>query len=353
MAKFQFMTLENLDLYDGLLKQYIDAADAKSLKTAALDGRVLKLYNVSEPVGTTDPVYELTLPETDISGLLAKLTGAVEGDVVVANADGTVKDGGVKLADLATKTEVEAVDDKADANATAIGILNGDETTTGSVSKKVKDAVDVVDAKIGNLADLNTTAKTDIVVAMNEIRQSVESGGTGSVVTISTDTTTEGYLKTYTIKQGTTEVGKIDIPKDIFPVSGSIVTNPDADHTGTFVKLILENQTEPLYVDVASLIDNYTAQASASQVQLSIDNNTREISATIVSGSIGTTELADNAISTAKIADGNVTLSKLGADVTPTLDQVATNKTNIEALQQLVGEGVEAISTTDIQALFD
>jgi hypothetical protein len=316
MAKMQVMTLENITLYDELIKNYVDTADAKSIKTATLEGKVLKLYRVSEPVGDTAPAYEITLPETDVSGLLAKLTGATENNVVTVGADGTVKDSGTALTNLALKTEVEAVDEK-----------------------------------IGTLADLSTTAKTDLVVAINEVRAAVEVGGTGSQVTIDTSTTTEGYLKTYTIKQGTTEVGKIDIPKDLVVTGGEIVTNPDGQPAGTYVKLTIANQTAPVYINVADLVDAYTAQASATQIQLAI-SDTNEISATIVAGSVGTTELADNSITTAKIADANVTLAKLGADVTPTLTQVATNKTNIEALQLLVGEGYEPISTEAINGLF-
>lgn len=348
MAQLKVLTLDNLDV----IKNYIDVNDAKSLKTVAVDGNKLKFYRVSEPVGTTEPAYEIELPDTDLSGVLAKLTGATENNVVTVGADGTVKDSGIKSADLALKSEVTAVSDIANANKTAVEKLNGDESIDGSVKKQIKDAVDIVDDKIGTLANLNTTAKTDLVNAINEVRSAVEVGGTGSQVTIDTSTTTEGYLKTYTIKQGTTEVGKIDIPKDIFAVSGSVVTNPDADHTGTFIKLVLENQEEPIFIDVASLIENYTAKASATQVQLVVDNDTREISATIVAGSIGTTELGANAVTTAKIADGNVTLAKLGADVTPTLTQVETNKNDIADLKTKVGDGMVAISTEEIEALF-
>lgn len=385
MAQLKVLTLENLDV----IKSYIDVNDAKSLKTVAIDGNKLKFYRVSEPVGDTESAYEIELPEADLSGVLAKLTGATAGDVIIAKADGTIEDGGVKLADLALKSEVTAVSDIANANKTAldeiknadtgllktakdyadekvkaladgqvktntdaIATLNGADTEDGSVAKAVKDSADAINAKIGTLADLDTTAKTDLVNAINEVRAAVEVGGTGSQVTIDTSTTTEGYLKTYTIKQGDAEVAKIDIPKDIFAVSGSVVTNPDADHTGTFIKLVLENQEEPIFIDVASLIENYTAKASATQVQLVVDNDTREISATIVAGSIGTTELGANAVTTAKIADGNVTLAKLGADVTPTLTQVETNKTDIADLKTKVGDGMVAISTEEIEALF-
>ena len=97
-------------------------------------------------------------------------------------------------------------------NTAAITKLNGSNTTEGSVAKQVKDAKDELDGKIGILGDLDTTLKTNLVVAINEVRQSVEAGGTGSVVTIDTSTTTEGMAKTYTVKQGSSTVGTIDIP---------------------------------------------------------------------------------------------------------------------------------------------
>lgn len=378
MAQLQVMTLDNLILYDELIKGYIDTADAKSLKTVAIDGNKLKFYKITEPVEGTDPAYEITLPSTDISGLLAKLTTTNVGNVTVTKADGTIEDGGVKLADLALKSDVEdAIDEITNAdtgilktatdyadekikeladgqvktNTEAIATLNGTDTEDGSVAKAVKDSADAINAKIGTLADLDTTAKTDLVNAINEVRAAVDAGGTGSQVTMTTDTTTEGYLKTYTIKQGSTEVGKIDIPKDLVVASGEIVVDPDGQPSGTYVKLTIANQEAPVYINVADLVDAYTAQASATQVQLAI-SDTNEISATIVAGSVGTAELADNAITTAKIADANVTLAKLGADVTPTLTQVETNKTDIATLKGLVGEGYAAISTDDINGLF-
>ena len=124
MAKMQVFTLENLQQYDGLIKNYIGTADAKSLKTVALVGNTLKFYKVEEPVGDTTPAYEITLPETDVSGLLEKLTGATEDNVVTVGADGTVKDSGIKSADLALKSEVEAVSEIANEAKEALEELN-------------------------------------------------------------------------------------------------------------------------------------------------------------------------------------------------------------------------------------
>lgn len=432
MDNLKVLTYENLSV----IKEYIDFNDAKSLKTATIDGNVLKLYNVPEPVGTTEPVYSIELPEADLSGLLEKLTDAVEGDVIIANADGTVKDSGVKLDDLATKEALSEVSDIANeakealeelnnadtgfiakaedytdtkiqeltegavkTNTEAIATLNGDESTEGSVKKAVKDsadainakigdvpedktvvemiedviangyddeevreliqgntdAIDALDEKVGDVATLKTTEKTSVVGAINEVSDAVATAVDGAKVTVTTDTTTEGYLKTYTIKQGDTEISKINIPKDIFAVSGSVVTNPDADHTGTFVKLVLENQEEPIYIDVASLIENYTAKADATQIQLVVDNDTREISATIVAGSVGTTELADSAVTTAKIADKNVTAAKLADDVKELFDEKGSAETALEDAKDYTDEqlaNIVAITEAEVKALF-
>lgn len=384
MAQLKVLTLDNLDV----IKNYIDVNDAKSLKTVAIDGNTLKFYKVSEPVGDTTPAYEIELPETDISGLLAKLTSATENNVVTVGADGTVKDSGIKSADLALKSEVTAVSDIANANKTAIdeiknadtgllktakdyadekvkaladgqvktntdaiATLNGADTEDGSVAKAVKDSADAINAKIGTLADLDTTAKTDLVGAINEIKAVADAGGTGSVVTIDSSVAEEGMVKSYVFKQGETTIGTVNVPLDLVVSGGEIVVDPDGQPTGTYLKLTIANQTTPIYINVADLVDAYTAQASASQVQLVI-SDTNEISATIVAKSIGTNELADASINTAKIADGNVTLAKLGADVTPTLTQVETNKTDIADLKSKVGDGMVAISEDEINALF-
>lgn len=108
MAAKTIITWENLGLYDQLLKEFVSKEDAKSIKTAAIsaDGKKLLLYRVPEPVGVTAPAYEIEFPETDITGLMQKVVGSTEGDVLVAKSDGNAKDSGVKLGDLAIKTEV-------------------------------------------------------------------------------------------------------------------------------------------------------------------------------------------------------------------------------------------------------
>lgn len=190
MAQLKVLTLEHLDT----IKNYIDVNDAKSLKTVAIDGNTLKFYKVSEPVGDTTPAYEIELPETDVSNLLAKLTGATAGDVIIAKADGTIEDGGVKLADLATKEEVNDVSD-------LVGVIPDgyDATTIAEYAKELADNVaangyDDTDVKnsIGNLTTLKTTEKGSLVGAVNELSD----GKANKATTIAGYGITDAYTKT-------------------------------------------------------------------------------------------------------------------------------------------------------------
>lgn len=227
-----------------------------------------------------------------------------------------------------------------------------------------------IDAKVGDITKLNTTAKTDLVKAVNEVKAAVSAGGEAGVITVETETTTEGALKSYTIKQGGTLVAVIDIPKDLVVAEGSVVVDPEGQEPGTYIKLIIANQKNPLYINVGKLVDIYTAKKNATQIQLSIDSSTREISATIVAGSVGTTELADNSVTTAKIADANITLDKLAVDAKNAFDTAGsasaaeTNSktyadglngsmdTRVTSLETKVGEGLEAVTSEEINAIF-
>lgn len=183
--------------------------------------------------------------------------------------------------------------------------------------------------KIGDLTTLKTSDKTTIIAAINEL---VDSAGK---VTIDTSKTTDGYAKSYTIKQGVDDdgndivIGIIDIPKDMFLSSAEVVvfnegdTLPDGiSEAGTYIEFTIANATnDKIYINVKTLANTYTAKANAAQIQLTIDPVTREISAAIVNGSVGADALADNAIITSKIKDANVTKAKLEQSVQDTLDK--------------------------------
>ena len=319
---FTFVSLRRLQDYDSQIKPYIDSkiksGVASSIKTVALDGNTLKFYNVDEPVGTTTPVFELELPETDLS----------------------------------------SVDAKIKANADAIAKLNGSDTTEGSVAKAIKDAMDSLqttidankkdaDTKIGTLSNLETDAKGSLVEAINENKAAIEAAKTADAVSIDTSTTSEGMLKSYTVKQGTKTVGVIDIPKDMVVKSGTVEKNPTGMAAGTYLVLTLANASEDkVYINVGTLVDIYTAESNATQIQLTINSSTREISAVIVAGSVTATELASNAVTTVKIADGAVTKAKLSTELQASIDKAdsALQESDVSALRTAVAANTASLA---------
>lgn len=157
---------------------------------------------------------------------------------------------------------------------------------------------------IGTTAELKTNVKTDLVVAINEVFDAIGTGGTNAVVTM--EKSTDGL--SYTLKQGGSEIGVINIPKDMVVNGGSY-----ADGNLT---LNIANG-DPVVIPVADLIDLYTG---GSNTEIAVDVNSENvISATLVDGGITTAKIADNAIVTGKIADKNVTKAKLEQGVQDSL----------------------------------
>ena len=115
MAKLNVFTKENLALYDSLIKQYINTADAKDIKKVTLEGRTLKFFKSEAEGASAD--YTLTIPEQDLSGLEARIKANEDAIAAITNentgilheakvyADGKVKD----LADGAVADNTAAI----------------------------------------------------------------------------------------------------------------------------------------------------------------------------------------------------------------------------------------------------
>ena len=148
-TEVKIITLKKLGLYDGLVKKYVNDADAKSIKSVKIEGRTLKFYKVEEPIEEgTLPAYSIEIPETDLT-TVTKAIDAVKAIADKLDGEDTVE-GSVKAQIKALKTELEGqitaseyndteIKKSIKANTDAIGVLNG--TGDGSVDKKVADAV--------------------------------------------------------------------------------------------------------------------------------------------------------------------------------------------------------------------
>lgn len=326
----KLITLGNLSTYDEKIKAYLATEDAKSLHTVLLDSPngTINFYKKENAVlGTDTPDFTVSIP---------------------ANLDGSATIASVSEGVVTLKAGISEVDGIV-SNNSGSDITLAKVATTGT-------AADVAIVDSGSLI-----TATNVEDALQELATASSGGVASKTIWLNpNETVTTGYLKTYGIYQGAnsydaqtdpaTLIGKIDIPKDLVVTAGKVVTvtngvDSDGETTsvadGTYVKLTIANQTEKIYINVADLCDVYTAEQSATQVQLAI-SNTNEISATIVAGSIGTTELASSAVTTAKIADSNVTTAKI-ADDAVTADKVAISA---HTESQTAGSDGVAISVT-------
>lgn len=423
MAKLKVFTLDNLTLYDELIKGYIDAADAavdaKSLKAVALDGNVLKIYNVSEPVGNTAPVYSIELPQTDLTDVLTRLTALEDGkaDKSSVYTKGEV-DAAIEAAEY-DDTQVKA-DIKANADAiTAInnadtGILaqakayaDGKDDTIAAAKKAGDDAqadVDALEAKIGTVEDGKTVmgiiadiqanayddtaikadikANTDAIAAINNadtgiLAQSKEY--TNTTVANAVADVKAGLASALTYKgQKATE--------DELPTEGNVcgdvwnVVTTDKGTSAEFVWVVDDVEAGTGHWEELGTALDLSAYAEKGQVATDIATAKGEA---IAAAATDATTKANQALADAKTyADGlasnydaagaaddalteakaytDTEVDKANAAVTALADgqvktnteAIAKNAEDIEALQSTLGEGVEAISEAEINALF-
>lgn len=137
---------------------------------------------------------------------------------------------------------------------------------------------------------INSTLRTDLAVTVTE------SAGAGDV------------LKTYTVKQGNTSIGTINIPKDFLVKSGQVKTVETAGqpYSGAvvgdkYLDFVVNTKDSSgtdshIYIPVKDLVDVYTG-GTTSTVTVTVDSS-NAITANVNTGSI-TTTLLDSSVQTA------------------------------------------------------
>lgn len=273
MAK-QFLDLTGLATFKGLMTDYVDDS------IEALDAPNIGIASVDEGVVT------LKAGLTEADGIVSNTSDA---DIVLAKAATTGAAADISYSATIGETAVTNVDDALDALAAASGSGVASKTvyvteTAGTSQSAYSKRYGIYQGSTGSSASPVAGEKlVDIDIPKDMVVES------GSVVNITYD---NGHLY-----DGVTDV------TEVIKGTGGTATSADA---GKYIKLLIANATaDTLYIKATDLVDIYTAQQNATQVQLAIDSN-NEISATIVAGSIGTTELANDAVTGDKIADDAV-----------------------------------------------
>lgn len=145
---------------------------------------------------------------------------------------------------------------------------------------------------------LSSTSTTNALsAAQGKALNTAISNKTVTLTKLSTATT--GYIATYEIKQGSTSLGKIDIPKDYLVKSGSVKTVSTANSPVSgyvvgdkYIDFVINTKgndgtDEHIYINVKDLIDTYTAGTG-----LNLSNNQFSVKLNSATNSTSTTEAA-------------------------------------------------------------
>lgn len=291
-----YLDQTGLQAYDTLIKAWVNGSQANQsnviFRTVLYDSDNIYFYHKANAQRTTEPydVADVTVPLTgsDVVKALAEIEALVTGlgGSMASTAPYTVTF--PALTTDAKNTIVAAineVDAHADANTAAIAVLNGNDTTAGSVAKSIKDAVEALDtasdigiaaqsgkaititgsvaesdgviekgsatditladvASTGAAEDVSTAAINDGAATPTVLYQAGDVQGileaiardlnaleSESVVNVVKDATAQtGYIASYTVTQNGVQVGeKINIPKDYLVKSASVQTVTVAD----------------------------------------------------------------------------------------------------------------------------
>ena len=257
--KWFYLDKAGLSTYDSLIKQYVDDADALSIKyltfepsgNTGTNPTTIKFWKVDPTESGAVAAYTVTLP--DASTLMTKVVSATNGNLASLNSSGQVVDSGVSASSVLTQL--------ASGTANMIATVNSDGTlarSTTLISDIIKKSTDTgatftagqwlvfdssgdvkgLDKSAANVPFDDTTAQTGSNTVQGAIESIAQATGGGVAAKTVYITETSGgsgdlYSKRYGIYQGGTgsasspvpaeKLTDIDIPKDMVVESGSVV----------------------------------------------------------------------------------------------------------------------------------
>ena len=163
-------------------------------------------------------------------------------------------------------------------------------------------------------------------------------------ISVTDETTSEGYLKSYTISQGGTKIGVIDIPKDFLVKSGEVKTCDEDDkpiegyRVGDkyldFIVNVAEGisaEDQHIYINVKDLTDVYSGTNGA-EILVIVDSS-NQISAVIQAGAISKEKIADavyndiSCIASSYIENGinSLDIDEINGDASKTISKITEN----------------------------
>ena len=293
--------------------------------------------------GTTGAANSVPAITVDAAGHITN----VEAKAITPAAIGAATTDSVATAQAAA----EAAQASANAKVASVGATaNGGIEIGGTVTEPTVGIK--LDPTVGNAATLGAAG---LMVTVPEV--------TVPVYDIVKDADSGDYAAIYHLtKDGTNTGAAINIPKDLFVKEGKVVDDPTGQPAGKYIELTLQNQANPIYINVADLVDAYTP---GNGITISATN---EVSANVVAANGLSVDASGIAMGLAS-ADANGAMSsdqftKLGGiDEGATANTITLNGTATKtpsfyapttggtAGQQLVSSGTGAPVWQDVPTI--
>lgn len=311
---------------------------------------------ISVSASSSNGVVTFTFSGATLEANIATASNTANSALSKANANATlITNLGTEVTNIKNSLADYATDDELNnAIAGVVGTAEDDtaDMTLHGVREYALAAANTAKSEAKNdlLGDSKDTLDDETILGN---KNAITAINTAYPVTVTEAEGSGDIAKVYTIKQGATTIGTINIPKELVVTSGSVVAGTwsgtsfteSTSGAGKAIKLTIANQTTPIYINVKDLVDVYTAKAGATEIQLAI-SATNEISATIV------------AVNGSKITDGTVTKTKLATAVQTSLGKADTAyqkpSTGIpttdlaSAVQTSLGKADNAVATIGI-----
>lgn len=354
MAKLQFATLSNLTEFLSLHNVQIDSKISEAVKNSiktvsqSADGYTLYFYSKTAPVTIEDAVFTVTIPRD--TNKADKVKGAVNGHLAGLDANGNLVDSGKAIADF-------------DAAGTAATAKAEVMTYVGTIpaGAKAKDVVAYIQEAVQTGSYNDSALKADIAKNTAAIN-TLNGTGDGSVKKAVSDAVAalvNGAPEAYdTLKEISDWISSH--ASNAAGMNSQINTNKeDITKLKTLIGTLPNTATSK---DIVSYIAEYVSKALADS-DLSQYAKAADLTAAV--GRIDALEKKATALEAADktnadnitAVSGRVTtvegkVETLENDMATEKPKIAANATAIKGLQNLVGDGYEAIPSEKIKALF-
>ena len=246
----------------------------------------------------SDAKIEVDALKEAINDLKGSTSASTSGDTSVEGAkrytDGKIAE--LDFTDTAVENQyvssVSETDGKITVSRTAIPIVGVTDTKENDkFVTSIKLEGNIVQAERAKITSSQVSREATTSITGVTVEAALKEVKDRSIVSLSSTTPSDGtsVLKKYTLTQNGEKIGDIDIPKDLVVTSGSVVKGTWSGNVftevesgkGTALKLVIANQTEPVYINTLDLVKDHVGGNGI------LISDTNEISIRIADGNEG------------------------------------------------------------------